>query len=391
MIVFFYLLAALLVFFSWKSLAGGVSYLRFFRRPPRADVGYSPFASVFVPCRGPEPDLEANLAPLLNQDYPDYELIFIVDSESDSAFPVIERLSSDRRVKVVVAGPAANESQKVHNLRTAVRSASENSEVFVFADSDIRPKSDWLASLAAPLADESVGAATGYRWFISERFSIASELRSAWNASIASALGANRRTNFCWGGSTAVRRSTFEALDMETRWRGTLSDDFAMTRAMNDAGLGIEFVPRALSASIGNCTFSELLEFTTRQMKITRVYAPQLWKLSFIGSGLFSVVILSAIALVAGSGGYELAIAAGVLGIVAVFSIGKTCLRLMAVRGALPGYRWTGQFFVQTIFWFIPPFIFLYNCLMAAVSREIVWRGIRYELRSPTETRVLKD
>jgi cellulose synthase/poly-beta-1,6-N-acetylglucosamine synthase-like glycosyltransferase len=389
--IVFYLLAAVLVFFSWKSLTGGIAYLRFFRLKSRSDAAYAPFASVFVPCRGPEADLEANLAPLLTQDYPGYEVIFIVDAETDGAFPVIERLATDPRVKIVIAGPATDESQKVHNLRTAVKSASGNSQVFVFADSDIRPKSDWLTSLTAPLADESVGAATGYRWFFSERFSIAAELRSAWNASIASALGANRKTNFCWGGSTAVRRSTFDALDMETRWRGTLADDFAMTRAMNGAGLGIEFVPQALSASIGNCTFSELLEFTTRQMKITRVYAPHLWKLSFIGSGLFSIVILWAIALVVGSAGHDRTIAAGVLGLVAVFSIGKTWLRIIAVRGALPGHRWAGQFFVQTIFWFIPPFIFLYNSVMAAVSREIVWRGIRYELRSPTETRVFKD
>jgi len=37
-----------------------------------------------------------------------------------------------------------------------------------------------------------------------------SHLRAVWNAAIASALGADEQKNFCWGGSTAIRRSTFE-------------------------------------------------------------------------------------------------------------------------------------------------------------------------------------
>ena len=52
----------------------------------------------------------------------------------------------------------------------------------------------------------SVGAATGYRWFISNNPTFASEMRCAWNASTASALGPNTNTNFCWGGSSAIRR-----------------------------------------------------------------------------------------------------------------------------------------------------------------------------------------
>jgi cellulose synthase/poly-beta-1,6-N-acetylglucosamine synthase-like glycosyltransferase len=102
--------------------------------------------------------------------------------------------------------------------------------------------------------------------------SFASELRSAWNASIASALGPNLKSNFCWGGSTAIRRDVFERIDMREKWRGTLSDDFAVTRAIKAAGLAIYFVPKALIASVESCTFKELFEFTNRQMKITRVY-----------------------------------------------------------------------------------------------------------------------
>ncbi len=120
-------------------------------------------------------------------------------------------------------------------------------------------------------------------------------MRSAWNASIASALGPNTKTNFCWGGSMAIRRNDFMQTEMREKWQGTLSDDFVVTKALNEAGLPIIFVPQALTASVEDCTFSELLEFTTRQMKITRVYAPHLWKLSFIGSGVFNIVMIAGI------------------------------------------------------------------------------------------------
>jgi cellulose synthase/poly-beta-1,6-N-acetylglucosamine synthase-like glycosyltransferase len=124
------------------------------------------------------------------------------------------------------------------------------------------------------LSDKSIGAITGYRWFIAESGGFASQLRSVWNASIASALGEREDKNFCWGGSTAIRKSTFEKLRIQERWRGTVSDDFLMTRVLQEAKLPIHFVPACLVASLDDCSFKELLEFTNRQLKITRVYAP---------------------------------------------------------------------------------------------------------------------
>ncbi len=395
MIVVYYFLAAALVFLSWKSFTGGIEYLRFFRSKLASKrLENLPAATVFLPCRGVDEGLGDNLSAFFAQDHPEFEIIVVVDSEQDPAVPVIrEVLGRNTNGKLVVAGEAEDESQKVHNLRQAVLHAETRSEIFVFADSDVRPGSSWLRDLIAPLEDHAVGCATGYRWFVAERFGIASELRSVWNASIASALGPNRRSNFCWGGSMAVRREVFERLAMRDRWRGTLSDDFAMTRAMNEAGLGIEFVPRALCMSIESCGFRELLEFTTRQMKITRVYSPHLWKLSFVGSAMFCFVMIWSAWILATTAtdsiGFWTALATIVL--VSIFSIGKSVLRLFAVRLVLPRDSIDGQWLAQCTFWVISPFVFLYNSVCALFSRTIIWRGIRYELRSPTETVIVRD
>ncbi len=149
----------------------------------------------------------------------------------------IRRLSivEELGAKVVIAGPATDTGQKVHNLIVATQQIDPRAEVLVFVDTDARPDSDWLRKLVAPLADEKLGASTGYRWFIPERGGLASRLRGVWNASVASALGADTTKNFCWGGSTAIRRSTFEELRVVDHWRGTVSDDFTITRVLKEA------------------------------------------------------------------------------------------------------------------------------------------------------------
>jgi ceramide glucosyltransferase len=410
MIFVFYFFAAVLVFLSWKSFRGGIDYLNFFKlelaAPP---VDFTPFVSVIAPCRGLDEDLEENLAALFRQNFPRYEVIFVVDSEKDEAVPVIEKFLNHRDTgapsnliqknsapaffygsKLVVAGKAENESQKVHNLREAVLHAADESEVFVFVDSDARPGTDWLTHLIAPLRSEKIGAATAYRWFISKKFGFASEMRSVWNASIASALGANTKSNFCWGGSMAMQRATFDEIGMRERWRGTLSDDFAVTRAIKEAGLEIYFVPRALAASVENCSLHECLEFTTRQMKITRTYAPDLWKMSLIGAALFNLVwiwgVFNLFFYPANSFAFGFSLAALLL--VSVFSAGKSQLRLMAVKLVLKDYRQElgNQFWTQNTLWVLSPALFFYNSVCALRSRKIVWRGIKYEIVSPSET-----
>jgi cellulose synthase/poly-beta-1,6-N-acetylglucosamine synthase-like glycosyltransferase len=396
-IYLFYFFAAVLVFLSYKSIRGGISYLNFFRRElakPRSD--YTPFATIFVPCRGLDQKLRENLLALFHQDYPEYEIVFVVDDETDDAVAVIRGLMDSQSIhaKLVIAPKSTDSSQKVENLREAVLHASAESRIFVFVDSDARPSPGWLRNLAAPLEDFSIGAATGYRWFISEKPEFASEMRSAWNASIASALGENLKSNFCWGGSTAIRREVFERLVIRERWHGTLSDDFTVTRAMKEAGLPIVFVPRALTASVENCTFGELLEFTTRQMKITRVYSHHLWIASFIGSGVFNLVWIWGIAIIAWRLIYGGVIwpAVATLLAVAAFSTGKSWLRLNAVRLVLKDYdrELRGQFWTQNTLWILSPVLFFYNSFAALLSRRIIWRGTTYELKSATETVIIR-
>lgn len=393
-------LSLLLILVSYKSFRGGVRYLRYFRsrldESEQRTNDYTPFVSVIVPCRGKDENIEANLRSLFNQNFPSYEIIFVVDSVDDDAVAVIEKLRRENpqiNSILIVAGKASGESQKIWNLRKAVQLVSEKTEVFVFADSDAQMRTDWLKSLVSPLHDETIGATTGYRWFIAKRFSLSSELCSVWNASVASALGENEKSNFCWGGSTAIKRKTFEECKIVEHWRGKLSDDFVVTNVLKSTGKRIVFVPQALAVSIIDMSLLEMLEFTTRQMKITRVYSPNLWLNCLLGSGLFNVVMLWSFLnlLTLNVSSFLSLFSLFTILAVSFLSIGKSILRLKAVQMVLKDYkhqiRW--QFLTHSVLWLFSPAIYFYNSLCALVSRRIVWRGIEYKLISQNETLII--
>lgn len=396
----FYFLAVISIYLGLASLRGGVRFVRYLQNElAKGLVDYTPFATVFVPCRGVDAGLKENVLSLFAQNYPAYEIIFVSDSADDPAFAVIEearhafKKQTGPVISTIVAGAATDSGQKVHNLRAALRAAHPAGEVLVFADTDARPQKFWLRALVGPLQDESSGATTGYRWFVAANAGFTSHLLSVWNAAIASALGKWGDKNFCWGGSTAIRRQTFAKLKIADRWRGTVSDDFTITRVLHEAGLPIKFVPHCLTPSFHRSMWTELVEFTTRQLKITRVYAPHLWKSVLLGSLIFVLTFFGGIVLVAVRISLGLSFLTPLMLLLLIFAMGavKSHLRLRAVGLVITDERMrTGPTTLAHIFlWPLASLVFLINAFAAAASRRIEWRGITYELKSPTETVIL--
>ena len=377
----YYFLAAVSCWFGIQSLLGGLRFAAYVRRETNRPLpDFQPFASVIVPGRGLEHGLAENLRTLLTQDYPAYEVLFVFDREDDAAIEVVKQLTTTPRI--VIAGPATDSGQKVHNLRVAVTRIDPKSEVLVFVDTDARPERQWLRQLVAPLADETLGASSGYRWFVPVNGGIASRLRSVWNASIASALGSDTTKNFCWGGSTAIRRTTFERLKVSERWRGTVSDDFTLTRILREANLPVHFTPHCLVPSFGDCDFRELFEFTTRQIKITRVYASHLWLPLLLGSSLFTIVFFGGFILISV---YPRSSAVYIfLSIIFALGATKSIIRWRALSTPL-----RRNLAAHIFLWPFASLLYLYNAIVAGFSRRIKWRGITYELKSPTEAVII--
>ena len=385
----YYFFAAISVWIGFKSLMGGFRFADYVRRETTRPLpDFQPFVSVIAPGRGLEAGLAENLRPLLTQDYARYEVLFVFDRADDPAIEVVEQLTASARI--IIAGPATDSGQKVHNLRVATPQVDPKSEVLVFVDTDARPGKHWLKQLVAPLADEVLGASTGYRWFIPEKGGLASRLRSVWNASIASALGRDMTKNFCWGGSTAIRRTTFDRLAVNDRWRGTVSDDFTITSVLKEAKLRIHFTPNCLVASVGDCDFRELLEFTTRQIKITRVYASHLWLPLLLGSSIFTIAFFGGLILLILQ---ILSIISPTillpLVLIVIFALGatKSLIRFRAISLVLATSHL--DLFAHVLLWPFASLLYLYNAIVAGFSQRITWRGITYELKSPREAVII--
>jgi len=396
----FYFFAALLMIQAIISLRGGAHYLSYIRQETgKENQAFTPYVTVIAPCRGLDQGLRENLAALFRQDYPAYEIIFVTDSAEDAALSLIEELRREFsevenvKTRVLVAGEAVASGQKVHNLCAAVVAVNSESEALIFVDSDARPQPGWLRALVAPLSNKETGAATGYRWFIPVKGGFASRLRAVWNASIASALGENGFRNFCWGGATAIRRETFERARVIEAWRGAASDDFAVTRALHAEHLPIHFVPSCLTISHEDCGLRELLEFTTRQLKITRAYAPHLWKIVLFSNLLFVLVFFGGIALTIVRAALGLPFILALAFILSIYTLGilKAYLRWRAVSIPLARYgkELRRDRFSHLFLWPLASALYLYNALAALLSRRITWRGITYELKSPHETVII--
>jgi ceramide glucosyltransferase len=373
----------------------GIQWLAYVRRRLGTDPGfYAPRTAVLCPCKGMEPGLERNLVSLCEFDHQNYEVFFILASERDQAHSIVKRVASTSRVPahVVIAGKPENCSEKVNNLRVAIEQLPPEFEVLVFADSDGRPGKSWLHHLVAPLSDSRIGATTTMRWFVPNNNGLPTALLAAWNAAVVTMLGAHEK-NFCWGGGTAIRRAIFDEIGMLEVWQHSFSDDYSLTTMIERSRRQIVFLPECLTPSYVQTDFPALLEFTTRQVKITKVYRPQTWATAFGTHLLYCLSLVLGVILwlqltVASRPAFQVTTLLVLLVLLAMI---RGALRVIGVTEALPAMRSQimSQSWIYILLAVLVPFIYLFNFASSAMGRRLRWRGIDYELISPEQTRVL--
>lgn len=241
---------------------------------------YTPYASVIVPCKGTGQGFSENIQGFLSQDYPGYELVFVVDSKDDAAYSSIQQLIDGKpQAHLVLADPVSGCSGKVAALLTGL-GFTEKAEVLVFADCDIKPDYHWLQNIVVPLQDPTIGTTTGYRWYFPTN--LKTLLISSWNmASIVFMFYPS--STFAWGGSMAIRKNLFDDLRIKEKWSTAFSDDLVLTLSVKKAGYTIFLQPKCIMESPPETSIRSFIRWGTRQYTWVRWYYPVFWIGSFVG------------------------------------------------------------------------------------------------------------
>ncbi|HEU0142008.1 MAG TPA: glycosyltransferase [Bryobacteraceae bacterium] len=379
--------ALLLSVLAYRGEAARIRYIKRILSEP--DTGEFPPVTVIVPVKGEDEGLRENLASLAALDYPDYELIIAARTPGDvpggvlppKAKVVYARAAPFRAATVRERGlPGEDSSEKIGNLLAAVAASRAESGIYAFADSDGRVRPGWLRALAAPLRRKEVGASTGYRWYIPRHPDFWSLLRGAWNAVIAGSFGPGPN-GFLWGGAMAIRKQVFEEARVAEYWAGALSDDYQLARAVLDAGLEIAYAPGAMVASVDRIGPRELFSWVRRQMVLTRVHAPRLWRTALLAHVIYCGAMLACAA--AALAGWMPAIL--LLGAQIGLGMGKALVRSRTVRLCFPEHRdWFRRYaWMEVMLAPAATWLWLCSLLASAAGNTIEWRGRTYRLERP--------
>lgn len=372
----YWVLVSLAILLAVLSLRGdrakALHTMKWLEREPW--TGALPAATVIVPIKGPDHNLSENLAALAALDYPDYELIVVAKSDDDVEAGVVPAAA-----RLVIAGEGdARTGEKINNLLAAVAAARPESRVFAFADSDGKVGVEWLQSLVIALEEPNAGAATGYRWHLPQPPDFWSLVRCVWNSAIAGSLGPGDNA-FAWGGAMAIRRETFEKARVTEYWKGAISDDFRLAEAVHAVGMQVVYTPGALVVSSDRTSAGEFFGWIKRQLIITRVYHPKLWRL-----GMFAHIVYCAAMAASIYMSWEGSTFTGEYMLVTQLGLGmlKGMNRSAIAKSALPPYKQWFDSYSWVLIWWVPfvTWIWLWAFLASATTRTVKWRGYRYEL-----------
>ena len=128
-------------------------------KPASAD--FAPPVTILKPLKGTDPGMYESFRSHCVQDYPEYELVFGVESAEDPAAAEVRRLQQEfpqRAIRLVVCPQLLGANAKVSNLAQMLPHA--RSPYLLINDSDIRVEPEYLRRVMRHFADPQVGMVT---------------------------------------------------------------------------------------------------------------------------------------------------------------------------------------------------------------------------------------
>jgi hypothetical protein len=371
--------------------------LSFPPRSPAGDDEQLPYAAVILCVRGADPSLPSCVQGLFDQDYPRFQIRIVLDSADDPAFEVLCRALGENppaNVKaLVLESPEPTCSLKVSALMQALGELDESIQAVALIDADVVPYRHWLRDLMWPFADPTVGATTGFRWYVPDgKTNWWTLVRSMWNAGACTQMAA---LHIPWGGSLALRASLFRDSDLFDCWSRSFGEDTSCYRVVRSEGMRLACVPAATMVNHDSIGPKRGCAFIRRQLVSARLGHENWPAVLALGLGtplaVLGTMVLAGVAWAEG----VWALAAGLAAALALYSLGLgLCLawadrhinRLAQARGeAAYSFSWRSLL--------AAPFtmaVYVACLVSAAVVRRVEWRGITYNLEGARRIRMVE-
>ncbi len=245
----------------------------------KTEIDTWPSVMAIIVLRGGDELLEETLRCLLSQDYPDYHLRIILDSETDPATPFVQNALRDSKMKNVEVMVLPERKSTCSGKNSGILHGSENlpsnCEIAAIFDGDAVLHPSCFKELVAPLMEGS-DFTNGNRWYSPDP-TVASLLRYLWNGLAITVMNA---LHIPWGGCMAMKREVIEHPELRRRLSIAFGDDSTFSSFLLQEGKQIQFIPEATIVNDDHCSFSGFYNFLVRQYLTVRVNNPR-WPFLF--------------------------------------------------------------------------------------------------------------
>jgi ceramide glucosyltransferase len=353
-------LAIALLLPGWVYLVGAAWAATRFARRDLPIATEQPAVSILKPLHGAEPGLYENLQSFAEQDYPAHQIVLGVNDPRDGAIEAAQamiREYPDGDIALVIDRHSSGSNGKVSNLENMLPAARH--DILVLADSDIRVDRRYLAAVAAPLNDPSVGIVTclykavptGGIW--SELGAMHINFGFLPGALAGEALGVGRG---CFGATIALRRETLDRIGGFARVRDELADDHRLGDAARSEGLRVVLSRYLVEARVTEPSLVALWRHELRWARTVRGVTPTAYAGSIVTHSLMVAALAAAIS------GFGLTSCAFVVITYLVRWAGaRATARALGLRAARPALLpvrdtlsfavFVASFFARTVFW----------------------------------------
>jgi len=245
--------------------------------------------SVLKPIRGADDDTYENLKSFIEQDHPEYEVIFGVADPEDPAAKVVNKLISEfpgRNLRLVSGTAHRTPNRKVGNLMAMYEVASH--DTIVVADSDMRVGPDYLGSIAAGFDGDNVGLVTClYRGAYPENVGAAFEALTIDTDFLPSVTVAKtlEGMSFALGATMAVTRKALESIGGFEALSGYLADDYMLGNMVDGAGYEVALSDYVVDAVCSENSFSHYFSHQLRWGRTYRFCRPKGYFMSVLTKG----------------------------------------------------------------------------------------------------------